>query len=133
MIGASSTWYAMSARLSTSRSSSARAAAVVVLEDAKELLGSVNDGVGLFRLESRGVVDPAPGHSDGEHSCRLRRADVEGRVADVGGRSRSGSQPLGAEQERLGIGLVPLGFVTADDRLEQMAERDVGEGKLDGR
>src|SRR5436853_6997126 len=113
MIGSSSTWYAMRARLRTSRSSRARAAAVVVLEDAKELLGAVDDRVGLFRLESRGVVDPAPRHRDGEHACRLRRPDVEGRVADVGGVGGVGSEPLGPEEQRLRVGLVPLGLVAA--------------------
>src|SRR3954468_3157590 len=133
MIGVSSTWYVMRARLRTSRNSAARAAAVVVLEDAKELLGTVDDGVGLLRLESRAVVDPAPRHGNGEHPRRLGGTDVEGRVADVGGRGGAGSEPFGAEQQRLRIRLVPLGLVAADDRLEEMAERDVGEGELDGR
>src|SRR4051812_25418247 len=133
MIGVSSTWYAMRARLRTSRNSAARAAAVVVLEEAKELLGTVDDGVGVFRLESRAVVDPAPRHGNGEHPRRLGGTDVEGRVADVGSRGGVGSEPFGAEQKRLRIRLVPLGLVAADDRLEEMAERDVGEGELDGR
>src|SRR5436305_12700814 len=110
MIGSSSTWYAMRARLRTSRSSAARAAAVVVLEEAKELLGAVDDCVGLFPLEPRAVVDPAPGHGDGEHAGRFRRADVEGRVADVRGRGGVRSEPLGAEQQRLRVGLVLLGL-----------------------
>src|SRR5437899_2466799 len=133
MIGVSSTWYAMSARLRTSRNSAARSAAVVVLEDAKELLGTVDDRVGLLRLESRAVVDPAPRHGNSEHPCRLGGTDVEGRVADVGSRGGVRSEPFGAEQQRLGVRLVPLGFVTTDNRLEEMAERDVGEGELDGR
>src|SRR5215471_4302528 len=100
MIGASSTWYAMSARLSTSRSSAARAAAEVVLEDAKELLGRVDDRVGLLRLEPRPLVDPPPRHGDGEHPRCLRSANVEGRIADVGRAGRIGCQTLGREQER---------------------------------
>src|SRR3954470_202787 len=103
MIGVSSTWYAMRARLRTSRNSAARAAAVVVLEEAKELLGTVDDGVGVFRLESRAVVDPAPRHGNGEHPRRLGGTDVEGRVADVGGRGGGGSGPFGAQQERAGV------------------------------
>src|SRR5881227_3292766 len=102
MIGSSSTWYAMSARLRMSRSSAARAAAVVLLEDAKELLGGVDDRVRLLGLEPRAVVDPAPRHGDGEHPRRLRRADVEGRVADVGGLLRLRAESLGAEKQRLG-------------------------------
>src|SRR5438552_3593417 len=131
MIGASSTWYAISARLRTSRSSAARAAAVVVLEDAKELLGTVDDRVGLLRFEPGAVVDPAPGDGDREHSGGLGGTDVEGRVADVGGRGRVGTEPFRAEEERLRVWLVPLGLVAADDRLEEMPERDVGEGELD--
>src|SRR6476469_7860223 len=132
MIGSSSTWYAMRARLRTSRSSAARAAAVVVLEDAKELLRRVDDRVGLLRFKPRAVVDTAPGHGDGEHPRCLGCPDVERRVAHVGGRSGVRSEPLGAEQERLRVRLVPLGLVPADARLEEMAERDVGERELDG-
>src|SRR5215468_4040886 len=112
----------MRARLRTSRSSAARAAAVVVLEDAKELLGAVDDRVGLFGLQPRAVVDPAPGHGNCEHVRRFRRADVEGRVADIGGRAGISSEPLRAEEKRLRIGLVSLGLVTADDGLEEVAE-----------
>src|SRR5215475_6826588 len=121
MIGSSSTWYAISARLRTSRRSAARAAAVVVLEDTKELLGAVDDRVRLFRLESPTVVDPAPGDRDGEHACCLRGTDVEWRVADVGRVRGIGSESLGAEQQRLRIRLVPLGLVSAYDRREAMA------------
>src|SRR5215469_11307653 len=122
MIGSSSTWYAISARLRISRSSSARAAAVVLLEDAKELPGPVDDRVRLLGLEPRAVVDPPPGDGDGEHARRLRGANVEGRVPDVRRRGRIGSQALRRKQERLGVGLVPLRFVTADDRLEEVPE-----------
>src|SRR5215471_8646849 len=133
MIGSSSTWYAMSARLRTSRRSEARAAAVVVLEDAKELLGAVDGRIGLFRLQPVAVVDPTPGDRDGEHARCLRSPDVERRVAHVRGRGGVCSEPLGAEQQWLRVGLVPLRLVTTDDRLEEMAERHVGEGELDGR
>src|SRR3954471_13731111 len=104
MIGVSSTWYAMRARLRTSRNSAARAAAVVVLEEAKELLGTVDDGVGVFRLESRAVVDPAPRHGNGEHPRRLGGTDVEGRVADVGGRGAGVTAAVGAGQPPAGVG-----------------------------
>src|SRR5437762_13777367 len=133
MIGVSSTWYAMRARLRTLRNSAARAAAVVVLEDAKELLGTVDDRVGPLRLESCAVVDPAPRHGNGEHPRRVGGTDVEGRVADVGGRGWDRSKTFGAEQQRVRIRLVPIGLVAAYDRPEAMAERDVGEGELDGR
>src|SRR5690348_14408918 len=101
----------MSARLSTSRSSAARAAAVVVLEDAKELLGAVDDRIRLLCLEPRGVVDPTPRHRYGEHPRSLRGPDVERRVTDVGGVGRIGSQALGGEEKRLRIGLLLFGFV----------------------
>src|SRR5207248_11492973 len=120
MIGVSSTWYAMSARLRTSRNSAARAAAVVVLEDAKELLGTVDDRVGLLRLELRAVVDPAPRHGNSEHPCRLGGTDVEGRVADVGGRGGVRSEPFGAGQQRPGVRLVPPGCGTCDDPRAEM-------------
>src|SRR2546421_7855390 len=113
MIGVSSTWYAMRARLRTSRNSAARAAAVVVLEDAKELLGTVDDRVGLLRFESRAVVDPAPRHGNGEHPGRLGGTDVEGRVADVGGRGGGPSEPVGAGPQRARVRLLPLRLVAA--------------------
>src|SRR5262245_19629241 len=103
MIGSSSTWYAMRARLRMSRNSSARAAAVVVLEEAKKLLSAVDDRVGLFGLQPCALVDPAPGHGNCEHPRRLRRADVKGRVADIGGRVRIRSEPLRAEEKRLRV------------------------------
>src|SRR6478609_11339841 len=132
MIGSSSTWYAIRARLRTSRTSAARASAVEVLEDAKELLGRVDDRVGLLGVEPSPVVDPAPRHGDGEHPRCLCRADVERRIADVGGLGGVRSEPLCAEQERLRVRLVSLCLVPADDRLEEMAERDIGERELDG-
>src|SRR4029077_7267230 len=98
MIGESSTWYAISALLSTSRSSAARASAVVVLEDAKELLCGVDDRVGLLGLEPFPLVDPAPGHGHGEHPRRLGRANVERRVPDVGRLRRIGVPPLGGAE-----------------------------------
>src|SRR5215471_20804115 len=101
MIGSSSTWYAIRARLRTSRSSAARVAAVAVLEDAKELLSTVDDRVGLLHLEPRALVDPAPGDGDSEHPGRLGRADVERRVADVGSRGGVGSEPRCAKEKRL--------------------------------
>src|SRR5437762_3631760 len=102
MIVVSSTWYAMSARLRTSRNSAARAAAVVVSEDAKELLGTVDDRVGLLRLESRAFVDPAPRHGNSELPRRLGGTDVEGRVTAVGSRGGVRSEPFATEQPGLG-------------------------------
>src|ERR1700746_2717389 len=98
----------MSARLRTSRSSAARAVVVAVLEDAKELLGAVDDRVGLLGLEPRAIVDPAPGRGRGKHARRVGGQDIEGRVANVGGRCGIGSEPLGTEQKRLRIRLVPF-------------------------
>src|SRR5205823_14147191 len=123
----------MSARLRTSRSSAARAAAVVVLEDAKELLGAVDDRVRVLRLEPRGVVDPAPRHCYGEHPGSLRRPDVERRVADVGRVGWIGSQALRGEEKRFRVGLLLLGFVATDDRLEEVGNRNARERELHGR
>src|SRR5215467_10801315 len=133
MMGASSTWYAMSARLRSSRNSAARAGSVVVLEDAKELLGGVDDRVGLLGLEPVALVDPAPRDGDGEHARRLRRTDVEGRVADVRRGVGVGAEALRREEERLRIGLVPLGLAAADDGLEEMSERHGRKCELDRR
>src|SRR5215468_6144052 len=98
MIGSSSTWYAISARFRSARSSAARAAMVVVLEDAKELLGRIDDRVRLLGLEPLAFVDPSPCHGHREHPGRLRGADVERRVAHVRRRARIGPEPLGGEQ-----------------------------------
>src|SRR5207302_6980565 len=122
MIGSSSTWYAMSARFRSSRSSAARAAGS---DFGKQLLRGVDDGVGVLALEPRPVVDASPGDRDRAHARRLRGADVEGRVAHVGGVLWADAHPLGGEQQRLGIGLVALGLVAPDHDLEQVAERHV--------
>src|SRR6476659_5424694 len=129
MIGASSTWYATRARPRISRSSAARAAGS---EDAKELLGGVDDRVGLRGLELRTVMDPPPRDGHRVHPCRLRREGVERRIAAVCGLRRIGPEALGSEEERLGIRLVPLGLVPSDDYVEQMTKRDGGEGELSG-
>ena len=89
-----------------------------------------DDRVRLLGLETRPVVDAAPRDGDGVHPGCLRRADVEGRVADVGRRGGIGSEALGPEKKRLGIRLVTLGLVAADDHLEEMAERDDREREL---
>src|SRR5690242_464177 len=133
MIGSSSTWYAMSARLRTSRSSSARAPAVAVLEDAKELLCAVGDGVRRLRFELCGVVDPPPRHRDGEHSGRFRRPDVERRVADVRRLRWIGSETLCCQEKRLRIRLLPLRLVASNDRLEKVSDGHAREAELDGR
>jgi len=105
----------------------------VALEDAKELLGAVDDRVGLLGFEPRAIVDAAPRHGHREHVRGLRGQDVEGRVTDVRGRCRVCSETLGGEQERLRIRLVPLGLVPADDRLEEVSERHPVKGELDRR
>src|SRR5262245_36029966 len=123
----------MSARLRTSPSSAARAAMVVLLEDATELLGGVDDRVRLLDLEPLPVVDPTPRHGNREHPLRLRRTDVERRIADVRRPGRIRFQPRRREQERLWIGLVTQRLVAAHDRLEEVPERHSVERKLDGR
>src|ERR1700693_2731588 len=128
MTGSSSTWYATSARLKTSRDSAARSSTLDVL---KQFLGGVDDRVRLFSLETRAIVDLPPRHCDRMHARGPRRTDVERRVADVCGLTRARVHPPRREQQRLGIRLVPLGLVTADDRLEQVPERNAGERELD--
>src|SRR2546423_14440724 len=108
MIGSSSTWYAMSARFKSSRSSAARAAGS---DFGKQLLRGVDDRVGVLALEPRAVVDTGPCDRDRAHPCRLRRADVERGVAHVGGVLRVDAHPLRREQPRLGVGTVAAGLV----------------------
>src|SRR5579859_3666665 len=103
MTGSSSTWYAISARCSVSRSSAARVSA---LETAKKPLCRVDDRVGLLALELRAVVDAPPRHCDRVHLCGLRSTDIERRVADVRAVRRLDVHALCGQQQRLGIGLV---------------------------
>ena len=77
-------------------------------------------------------MDPAPTDADGIQPGRLRRLDVERRVADVNGIVGSSAQPFEREEQRLGIGLVLLRLVAADDRLEQVLDRDSRERELHG-
>ena len=93
----------------------------------------VDDRVGLLRLELLPIVDPPPRDRDGKHRGRLRGTDVERRVAHVRSSRRVCSESLGAEQKGFRIGLVTLGLVAADDRLEKVPERNLRERKLDGR
>src|SRR5919201_7022746 len=103
MSGSSSTWYATSARLRSSRSSRTRAS---TLEVAKQLLGSVDDRVRPLRLEPRAVVDPPPGDGDRVHAGGLCRTHIERRVAHVGGILRARVEALEREQQRLRLRLV---------------------------
>ena len=77
-------------------------------------------------------MDPAPTDSDGVQPGRLRRLDVERRIADVHGLAGSSAQPFEREEQRLGIGLVLLRLVAADDRLEQVLDRDSRKRELHG-
>src|SRR5579864_8227481 len=121
MIGSSSTWYAINARFSRSRSSAARARASEML---KQLPGRVDDCVRLLALEAPPVVNAAPGDGNRVHAGGFRGPDVERRVADVGGLGRLRVHALRGEKQGLGIGLVLLRLVAADDRLEEVRDRD---------
>src|SRR5579862_1144151 len=112
------------ARLRSSRSSAARS------EGGKQLLRRVDDRVRMLVLEARAVVDPPPRHRDRSHAGRLRRPDVERRVADVHRLARRRPEALGGDEQRLRVGLVPLGLVPAHDRVEHVPERNVLEGEL---
>ena len=57
----------------------------------------------------------------------LGRADVERRVADVDGVVAVRAEQIERVLERRRIGLVPLGVVGADDDVEELLERQVGE------
>src|SRR4051794_39633523 len=123
MTGASSTWYAIEASFSCSRSSFARSESVV------ELIGGVDDCGRPFGLELRAVVDPSPGDRDRVHVRGLRGADVERRVADVGAIHWCNAETLCGEQQRLGIRLVQLGLVAADEGLQQIGRAPPWEGE----
>src|SRR5690348_10096141 len=103
MIGSSSTWYAMSAWLRTSRNSSARAAAVAVLEDAKKLLRDVHDGVRAVLLDHDAPVEPPPGDLDDEHAGRVLQPHVERRGSDVRRVRRPRSETLCGGAKRLRV------------------------------
>src|SRR5919197_1925428 len=128
MTGSSSTWYAIKARWSSSRSSVARASTLEVL---KQLLRRVHDRVRLLALEPVAVVDPAPCDRDGVHPGSARGAQVERRVPHVCAALRLDGHALRRDQQRLRVGLVPLRLVPSDDRLEEVAERDARERELD--
>src|SRR5919204_1216462 len=131
MTGSSSTWYAISARFSSSRSSAARSC--TELEMLKQLLRRLDDSVRSFRLEERRVVDTAPCDGDRVQPARLGSANVERRVADVRRVVGTGAEPLEREQQRLGIRLVALGLVAADDDVEEMSDRHARERKRNRR
>src|SRR5947209_3859722 len=122
MSGSSSTWYATSARLRSSRSSAARAAGRVVLEDGKQVLRVLDEGVGLFALQYLGAVDPSPADGDGVNAGGLGGADVERRVADVGGIGGRRAETVDRGQDRIGCRLVPLGVVGRDHDVEVRLE-----------
>src|SRR3954451_24474204 len=130
MTGSSSTWYAINARCSVSRNSAARFAGS---EDGKQLLCRLDDGVRLLEVEPRAVVNATPGHRDREHAGRLRGTNIKRGIADIRSLARVGVHPPGAEEQRLGVGLVPPGLVTAHDRLEEVRKGHARERELDGR
>src|SRR5581483_2405193 len=78
--GSSSTWYSCSQRLRSVRSSAAR---VFSLDEVEELIGLVDDDVGVGQLV--GGVDAAPRDSDRMEAGCPGGLHVEGRVAHVGG------------------------------------------------
>src|SRR5712691_9552304 len=128
MTGSSSTWYAISARFSRSRSSAARARASEML---KQFLGGVDDRVRLLALQPLPVVDATPRDGDRVHARGLRRADVERRVAHVRSLDGLGVHPCRGEEQWLRIGLVLLRLVAAHDGLEQMRDGHPRKRELD--
>src|SRR5438270_450418 len=134
MSGSSSTWYATSARLRTSRSSAARAAGRVVLEDGKQVLRVLDEGVGLLALQYLGAVDPSPADGDRVDAGGLGGADVERRVADVGGIGGRRTETVDRGQDRIGRRLVPPGVVGRDHAVGGRLEgaEPVGGGLLGG-
>ena len=68
-------------------------------------------------------MDTAPTHRDRVHAGRLRRPDVERRVADVDGFPGRAAELLDREENGVGIGLVPLRVLVGDDDVERARER----------
>src|SRR5204863_7303893 len=85
----------------------------------------------MLGLEPLTCMDAAPGDADRKQAGGLRRLDVEGRVADVGGLVCAGAEPVEREQQWFRVGLVPRRFVAADNRLEQVCDRNARERELD--
>src|SRR6476659_6612455 len=125
--GSSSTWYSCSQVASCLRSSIARAAS----EDGKQLLRGVDDHVRIG--ERRSGVDPAPGDADRVQAAGLRGLHVVRRVADVRRLVGACTQPLEPEQQWLRLGLVALGLVATDDRVDVVGDRQPREREIDGR
>ncbi len=67
-------------------------------------------------------MDAAPADGDGEHAGRVPRLDVVGRVSDVRRLGRVGLQTPKRLEQRVGIGLVPLGVICADHDVHRLAE-----------
>ena len=64
------------------------------------------------------TLDSSPGDRDRVCARRLRRPDVERRVADVGRAGRLSVETCQGLEDRFGIGLVTLGVLLADDDVE---------------
>ena len=60
----------------------------------QELLRCPDERVGLLREQAFVGMNPTPSDCHGEHSRRLRGADVERRVPDVDGLVRLAAEPL---------------------------------------
>src|SRR5438309_7436006 len=130
MTGSSSTWYAINARVRTSRSSAARTA---TLEGAKEVLRVADERLRLLAPQDVLRVDAPPGHSNGVYARGFRGADVERRVADIGRGLRPRVEPVERSQDRVGSRLVPLRVVGGDDDVEVLLQLGQPvEGEPDG-
>src|SRR5688500_15450864 len=67
-------------------------------------------------------MDAAPTDRDREDARCLRRADVEGRVADVDRLARRAPKLLEREENRIGLRLVALRVLVRDDDVEHLLE-----------
>src|SRR5258708_24289455 len=77
-------------------------------------------------------MNTAPGDADREEPGSLRGLDVERRVPDVSRLVCTCAHSVESEQKRFRIGLVPGRLVAADNRLEEMRDRNARERELDG-
>src|SRR4051794_32007171 len=117
----------------TSRRSSSTRVATSTSEEGMELVLVGGDRVQLLGLELLARVHASPVDADREDAGRLRRAHVEGRVADVCRLLGPRAEQLERLQDRLGVRLVALGVVRGDDDVEVALDRAAREGEVDGR
>ena len=76
-------------------------------------------------------MDAAPADADGEEAGSPGGRMSNGESPTYAASRGLGAEALEREQERLGVGLVPLGLVCADDDVEEPLDRQPREREVD--